>query len=135
MTTLRRRRLRKRVGLTALGLVILAVTAFLVWCSILYPASPAESASVTDDAAITLSEHPAAIVVEPTSAPSTVGLVFIPGAKVAPEAYANKLSGLVDAGVTVVITKPILNLAFFDPRPLATFTDLAPGVTAGSFTA
>ena len=28
-----------------------------------------------------------------------------------------------------MITKPILNLAFFDPRPLATFTDLAPDVT------
>ena len=40
-----------------------------------------------------------------------------------------KLSGLVaEDGVTVVITKPWLNLAFFDLRPLSAFTDLAPEV-------
>ncbi len=31
--------------------------------------------------------------------------------------------------MTVVITRPLLNLAFFDPRPLSTFTDLAPDVS------
>lgn len=55
--------------------------------------------------------------------------MFIPGAKVDPWAYASILSGVVERDdVTVVITKPWLNLAFFDPRALGSFTDLAPGV-------
>jgi predicted alpha/beta-hydrolase family hydrolase len=39
------------------------------------------------------------------------------------------MSGIVEAeGVTVVITKPTLNLAFFDTRPLSEFTADAPDV-------
>jgi hypothetical protein len=58
-----------------------------------------------------------------------VGLVFVPGAQVDPSAYLWKLSGIVaETGATVVITEPTLNLAFFDQRPLSTFTALAPGV-------
>ncbi|MEY2847923.1 MAG: hypothetical protein RI885_588 [Actinomycetota bacterium] len=124
----RARRLRKRIALTAIGALILGLTAFLVWCSILYPAEAAPLASVTDDAAIVTTQTPEAFVLEPAGGATEVGLVFIPGAKVPAEAYAAKLAGIVDAGVTVVITKPILNLAFFDPRPLSTFTDLAPSV-------
>jgi pimeloyl-ACP methyl ester carboxylesterase len=33
-------------------------------------------------------------------------------------------------GLTVVITKPTLNLAFFDQRPLAAFTAAAPDVSS-----
>ena len=59
-----------------------------------------------------------------SAAEPEVGLVFIPGAKVDPWAYASILSGLVtDDDLTVVITKPWLNLAFFDLRPLSSFTD------------
>ena len=64
----------------------------------------------------------------PASGDSDTGLVFIPGAKVDPLAYAATLVGAVDAGATVVITKPTLNLAFFDVRPLSAFTDLVPGI-------
>ncbi len=45
-----------------------------------------------------------------------------------PWAYAAKLSGIVESGTTVVITKPWLNLAFFDLRSLGAFTNLAPDV-------
>lgn len=55
--------------------------------------------------------------------------MFIPGSKVAPEAYAALLHGfVVDGGATVVITRPWLNLAFFDPRGLDAFTSAAPEV-------
>ena len=53
----------------------------------------------------------------PASGESDTGLVFIPGAKVDPLAYAATLVGSVEEGATVVITKPTLNLAFFDFRP------------------
>lgn len=58
------------------------------------------------------------------------GLVFIPGAKVDPYAYLYKLSGIVaQSGATVVITKPTLNLAFFDTRPVSYFEKDAPDVS------
>ncbi len=47
---------------------------------------------------------------------------FIPGAKVDPDANLYKLSGIVEAGVAVVMTRPTLNLAFFDQRMLTLFT-------------
>lgn len=122
------RRWLKPTALVVLGVVIAAVTGFLVWCSILYQATPAELSRVTDDAAIEITETPESLVLRSASGESGVGLLFIPGAKVEPAAYANKLSGLVEAGATVVITKPILNLAFFDYRSLSTFTSAAPDV-------
>ena len=88
-------------------------TALIVWND------PAISVEVTDHS----------IVMTPTGDSSGRGLVFIPGAKVEPAAYLYKLSGVVEkAGMTVVITKPTLNLAFFDTRPLSVFEADAPDV-------
>lgn len=88
-------------------------TALIVWND------PAIDVQVTDHS----------IVMTPTGVASGEGLVFIPGAKVEAAAYMYKLSGLVEkAGMTVVITKPTLNLAFFDTRPLSTFQADAPDV-------
>ncbi|MRG60083.1 alpha/beta hydrolase [Agromyces sp. CFH 90414] len=93
---------------------------------------PAAIRAWTDDA-VTIASDEAGIVITPIGADggSTAreGLVFIPGAKVDPYAYLYKLSGVAEAsGLTVVITKPTLNLAFFDTRPLEAFTSLAPDV-------
>ena len=68
----------------------------------------------------------------PAEGDSELGLVFIPGAKVDPWAYAAILQGLAEDGVTVVITRPWLNLAFFDPRGLDAFTSAAPGIDVWS---
>ncbi len=91
-------------------------------------AEPGPLAAVRADSAIAVDELGGAIVLSPASGSSEVGLVFIPGAKVEPIAYAARLAGLVDDGITVVITRPWYNLAFLDPRPLDAFTSLAPGV-------
>ena len=83
------------------------------------------------DDRIAIADDGAGIVLAPAPGEGATGtaLVFIPGAKVDPWAYAALLSGLVtDDGRTVVITTPGLNLAFFDLRPLSTFTGLAPDV-------
>lgn len=114
--------------LSLLAVIILGVSAFLVWCSILYEATPAEFEAVSNDEQVTITESPEALVLAPTANPDGTGLLFIPGAKVQAEAYAHVLSALVDGGTTIVISKPILNLAFFDPRPMTTFTDVAPDV-------
>ena len=107
------------------------IAGVLIWSQVgVMSAEPGPLAAVRADAGIRISDEGSAIVLEPADGGSTTGLVYIPGAKVDPWAYAAKLSGMVaDGGVTVVITKPWLNLAFFDLRPLDTFTSLAPGVT------
>ena len=112
------------------ALVLLAVVGILIWSQVgVMAAEPEPLAAVQADPAIEITDSDAGIVLAPAGEASDVGLVFIPGAKVEPSAYASKLSGLVaEEGVTVVITKPWLNLAFFDLRPLSAFIELAPDV-------
>lgn len=114
------------------GLILAAVIGLLVWSQVgVMVAEPEPLAAVRADDRIAITDDSAAIVMAPASGPTGAGLVFIPGAKVDPWGYAATLSGLVtDDGLTVVITKPWLNLAFFDLRGLSTFTDLATGVTS-----
>lgn len=125
---------RRRVALWILaglgGLIVAAVIGILIYSQVgVMQAEPAPVAAVEADPDITISETDAAIVLSPATGDTGVGLVYIPGAKVDAWAYASKLSGVVaDDGLTVVITKPWLNLAFFDLRPLSAFTDLAPDV-------
>lgn len=113
------------------ALVVVAVVGVLVYSQVgVMTAEPGPWDAVRADPAITVQDTDSAIVLSPAAGGDGDGLVFIPGAKVEAAAYASKLSGaVVDDGLTVVITKPWLNLAFFDPRPLSTFTGLAPDVT------
>lgn len=111
------------------ALLGLAVLGFLLWANIgVMAAEPEALAAVQDDPALTLTDEGSAWVLAPADGASETGLVFIPGAKVEPVAYAATLAGVAAEGVTVVITKPTLNLAFFDLRPLSEFTALAPEV-------
>ena len=132
MTT--RTALRTRIrfaGWTALAALALGMVAFLIWTQLVMPADGAAVQAVFDNPAVTVTDTDVSVVIAPTAEPSGAGLVFIPGAKVDPYAYLATLAGTVETtGLTVVITKPVLNLAFFDQRPLATFTATAPDVTA-----
>lgn len=114
------------------GLFLAAVVGVIVWSQVgVMAAEPEPLAAVRADERIRITDDAAAIVMAPASGSSDVGLVYIPGAKVDPWAYASKLSGVVaEDDVTVVITKPWFNLAFFDLRPLDAFTSLAPEVDA-----
>ena len=118
-----------RVLITMLVLVVLAIVALVTWANIVMQGErgPALLAWRDRQVAITSTDH--SIILAPRSGATGTGLVFIPGAKVDPYAYLYKLSGIVEKGVTVVITKPTLNLALLDQRPLDTFTADAPGVT------
>lgn len=145
----RRWRIIRRILAALLVLVLLAVIAFVIWArtGVMGPErGPLDR--VLADPAITLTETDSAWVMRPaggatgssdSGAPGgdaaragsgigadgagSVGLVFWPGAKVDPRSYAERLSALVsDAGMTVVIAKPWLGLALFDPRGLDAFT-------------
>ncbi|MCV0335617.1 MAG: alpha/beta hydrolase [Microbacterium sp.] len=110
-------------------MLVVAVGGVLAWTQIgVMAAEPEPLASVRENPAITVTDADQGIVLAPADGRSDLGLVFIPGAKVDPWAYAAILQGLAEEGVTVVITRPWLNLAFFDPRGLDAFTSAAPDV-------
>lgn len=131
MSQKKKRHVLRWTLLSIVAVLLLGVIGLVVWSQVgVAAAEPEPLAAVRADPAIEITDDAAAIVMAPADATSDgVGLVYIPGAKVDPWAYAAKLSGLVaDEGITVVITRPWLNLAFFDLRPLSTFTDLAPEI-------
>ncbi|AGW40739.1 hypothetical protein O159_05440 [Leifsonia xyli subsp. cynodontis DSM 46306] len=108
----------------------LIVVGFLAWASTPMMGTRSAALEVWRDPAVSVRDAGGSVVLSPASAPSGTGLVFIPGARVDPYAYLFKLSGVVaETGVTVVVAKPTLNLAFFDQRPLSAFTEAAPGMS------
>lgn len=117
----------RSVRRTAGGLAVIGVAAALAWA-----ASPflAENAPLDEARAlpgVTLTETADAVVLTPDD-PTGSGLVFVAGARVEAAAYAHKLSGLAEQGITVVIARPILNFAIAEFRPLDHFTALGAGV-------
>ncbi|EYT58458.1 MULTISPECIES: alpha/beta hydrolase [Microbacterium] len=129
----RGRRILKRVLWSVAIVLVLAVGGVLAWSQIgVMAAEPEQLAAVRENPAITVTDADEGIVLAPADGASERGLVFIPGAKVDPWAYAAILQGLAEDGVTVVITRPWLNLAFFDPRGLDAFTAAVPDVDVWS---
>jgi pimeloyl-ACP methyl ester carboxylesterase len=111
------------------ALLVLAIGGVLVWSQVgVMPAEAGPLADARANPAIIVEDAPEGIVLSPADGASEVGLVFIPGAKVDPWAYASILQGVAAEGTTVVITRPWLNLAFFDLRGLDAFTSAAPEV-------
>jgi pimeloyl-ACP methyl ester carboxylesterase len=130
MPVTRRRRILVRVLWSLAAVVVLLVAGTLIWTQArVMAAEPDPLAQAETNPALTIEDAPEGVVLTPADDDSDVGLVFIPGAKVQPEAYVATLQDLAaDDGITVVITRPWLNLAFFDPRGLDAFTSAAPDV-------
>ncbi|RWZ61533.1 alpha/beta hydrolase [Labedella populi] len=123
-----RRRLLRGLA-AAVVVIVLVFVVFLTWANTVMAGDRTAALEVWRDDAVTITETDVSFMLEPTSAGRAEGLVFVPGARVDPFAYARVLSGVVErSGVTVVITKPTLHLAFFDSRPLSDFTAAAPSV-------
>ena len=122
-------RILKPLALALATLLIAAVVTFLVDAHTTYSAELEPVQAVAADPAVDIAWTHGDVVMTPTGPANGTGLVFLAGAKVDPLAYADTLSGIVDAGTTVVIVRPILNFAILEFRPLSTFTDLAPDVT------
>lgn len=130
MTRARRTPRRLLIAAVAVvGVLALLVVGLLAWASTPMMGDRSAALEAWRNPAVSIHDAGDAVVMEPTGEASGTGLVFVPGALVDPYAYLNKLSGAVEeTGLTVVITKPTLNLAFFDQRPLGVFTAHAPGV-------
>lgn len=113
-----RRRARVRIALGVPALILcVALTAGLAWARP-YPAAPVAVAAMRsgDDIQVTdkltwyelkkVTQNAQGATVQPT-----VGLVFVPGARVDPRAYANILRPVAEAGYLVAVVKPPYGLA------------------------
>jgi hypothetical protein len=106
----------ERVTVWALVVAIIVVTG-LGWV-VTHPLSGSEAsiATVRANDQVALSQHDGTYVLEPTNDEPTAGLVFYPGARVAPDAYLASLAPLVgQADIAVYVPRMPLNLAVFDP--------------------
>jgi len=122
------RRLRN-AAIAVVSVLALVVVGFLAWASTPMMGDRSAALAVWRNPAVTVHDAGDSVVLAPTGRASGTGLVFVPGALVDPYAYLSTLAGAVEeTGLTVVVTKPTLNLAFFDQRPLGTFTAHAPEV-------
>ena len=108
---IRRSGIGRRIGRIALMVLGAGWLALMAW---LQPYSAVEPAlaAMESDAAVTVIETPAEIVLEPTGQASDTGVLFQPGALVDARAYVAVLRPLAEAGFTVVIPKQPLGIAF-----------------------
>jgi pimeloyl-ACP methyl ester carboxylesterase len=110
------------------------VIGFMVWASSPYRADRSATLEVFRNGDIAVTAVDEGILMAPVGddidlSANPTGLIFVPGARVDPYAYLYQLSGVVEQyGVTVLITEPTLNLAFFDLRSVDDFTTAAPEV-------
>jgi dienelactone hydrolase len=120
------------IGFSALAALALTVVGFLIWATTPYLAERGPVVDVWANGDVEVQYLDEGILMSPAGdaedlGAESTGLIFVPGARVEPYAYMAQLSGVVEQhGVTVLITKPTLNLALFDLRGVDDFTTAAP---------
>ena len=113
---------RSRVVVFVIVVVIVGIGGAALYVSIPYHGSTSSVRHVEADPALTVSTEGGVHVLAPADADSTVGFVFYPGARVAPDAYYDTFAPVVTRlNVTVFIPEMPLDIALFD-------TDAAEGV-------
>jgi hypothetical protein len=92
-----------------------ALVSVLAWLEPL-PADALAVDALRSDAVVQVDDTSTRIVLRPVASPRRTGLVFYPGAKVDPRAYAHVLRPVAAAGFPVTILKVPYNLAFLAPN-------------------
>lgn len=109
-----RRQGKRLLGWSVVVLVVL-LTVALVFLGTPFEAPSDSLDRVEEDPGVSMTETDGGYVLEPTAGGGETGLVFYPGALVAPNAYVESLAPLArDANVTVVVPRMALNLAVVD---------------------
>ncbi|WP_026126499.1 alpha/beta hydrolase [Nocardiopsis xinjiangensis] len=103
-------------------LLVLGIGAFALWVSRPYEARPGSLERAGETADVTVDDE--GVVLEPPEGEVERAVVFYPGARVEPEAYAATWAPVVaETGVGVVIVRMPLNLAVLAPGRAEEMTD------------
>jgi len=108
----KRRRIILIVVIVLVTIPLAAGLGFVLWANNPLPAMPEAIAALESDAAVTVTQGDW-ITFAPTGATPTTGLIFYPGGRVDPRAYAPPLRALAAAGYYVALVPMPLNLAVF----------------------
>ncbi|WAB82947.1 alpha/beta hydrolase [Microcella daejeonensis] len=112
---LRRIRAAGFLALTALVAVLLV---FLAWAHAVAQGERPAAIAAFDDERIRIETVAEGFLMTPATAAAEVGVIMIPGARVDPYAYMDKLRDVVAGGAPVLIIRPAINLAIADQRDL-----------------
>ncbi|MFN8492815.1 MAG: alpha/beta hydrolase [Caldilineaceae bacterium] len=108
----------RRVRLALYGLLILlalAVGGFVLWATWIPAPMPEALAALASDTQVKVTTEPW-LTFQPVTATATTGLIFYPGGRVDPRAYAPAAHAISAHGYLVVIAPMPLNLAVFAPK-------------------
>jgi pimeloyl-ACP methyl ester carboxylesterase len=118
-----------RIFTTILVIIVLAVLGFAAWANT--PARPTAEAFAslksTDQVKVSQDTH-GRLLFEPISTRNGVGLIFYPGARVDPRAYAPLALGIAAKGTVIIIAPMLLHLAVFSPERAQDIIDSYQGV-------
>jgi len=128
---LSRRQVLARAGVGVVALLLLAGVAFYLYFGVLaHHAPPAVSEEVRADPGVTVEERYGGYVVRDADLePERLGIVFYPGARVAPDAYLPSAAAIATrANATVVVPGMPANLAVLAPSRADAVLAGEPGV-------
>lgn len=100
----------KKLLLALVIVLLVAVSAFLVWAYTPLGPMPEALAALESDAAVEVTTRPW-YTFQPTGESRSTGLIFYPGGRVDPRSYAPPARALAEQGYPVVIVPMPLNLA------------------------
>ena len=118
---------RRRWLLLLLILPIVAAVGFVIWANAGPDPMPRALEALEDGAAVAVSTD-RWLVFESVDGEADIGLVFYPGGRVDPRAYAPPMRALAEEGVQTVIVPMPLNLAVLAPNRAADVTDAYPEI-------
>jgi hypothetical protein len=109
-------------------ILILILAGFVIWAETPARPMPEALAAMQSDTKVTV-ESGGWISFTPQSSTPTQGLIFYPGGRVDPRAYAPLARGLAEKGYLTVIAPMPLNLAVFSPARAAEIIAAYPEIT------
>ncbi|MBE2268205.1 MAG: alpha/beta hydrolase, partial [Anaerolinea sp.] len=104
--------------------IVIAAVGFIAWASTTNPLEPAAETALVTDSAVTV-DSSRWLVFKP-NVEATTGLIFYPGGKVNPAAYAPLARAAAEAGFLAVIVPMPLNLAILDTSAADAVIDAFP---------
>jgi len=102
--------LKKRWWLVLIGILFAAVIGFVAWGLIIPAPMPEALAALQSDAQVNITTEPWLVFQSSQNVPTT-GLIFYPGGRVDPRAYAPQAHIIASQGYLVIIVPMPLNLA------------------------
>jgi hypothetical protein len=123
------KKIRRIIILIITSLVLLGVMGFVVWAAIPAPAFPSAVESLQTTSSVQFINTNDWLIFTPINKQPTTGLIFYPGARVDPRAYAPAAEGIAADGYLVVIVPMPLNMAIFDAEKAQAVIEAYPQIT------